>query len=159
MSGAGETGKDWPEPPGRAPQPTLGPPEFCMAKTRRVSINDSLKKQSLSFCFYDLLFMSHIFNYLKAKCLVRNTILIIKSFTWEKSELLFKKLLYLVVIRGDLLQRGGGMRSTTKSSKCQNLLSTIPTHVLWILTNTILGLQGTETHSQQQNLMRKSCRE
>lgn len=50
--------------------------------------------------------MSHIFNYLKAKCLVRNTILIIKSFTWEKSDLVYKKPLYLVVIRGGLLQRG-----------------------------------------------------
>lgn len=76
-----------------------------------------------------------------------------------KCALLYKKLLHLVVTRGVLLPRGGGLRSSTKSGKWPNSLSTIPTHVLWILTNTVLGPHGTEAHSQQQNFMRKSCHE
>lgn len=43
-SGAGWTGKDWPELPGRAPQPTQGPPELCMAKICIISINDNSEK-------------------------------------------------------------------------------------------------------------------
>lgn len=41
------------------------------------------KNTSCPFCFSDLLFMGHIFNYLKEKCSARNAILIIKSFIWE----------------------------------------------------------------------------
>lgn len=119
-SGAGWTGKDWPELPGRTPQPTLGPSEFCVAKTWRISINDSLKKHLLSFCFDELLFTGHIFYYLKTKCLVRNTILIIKSFTWEKS--CFTLWLPEVVCG----QEWGGVRSTTQSDQCQNSLSAFP---------------------------------
>lgn len=114
------------------------------------------KNTSCPFCFSDLLFMGHIFNYLKEKCSARNSILIIKSFIWENVTLQ-KAALPCSYQRCLVVKVGGEMRRITKLGTRQNLHSAIPTNVFWILIVSVL--QGTKSHSQRQNLMRKSCQE